>query len=311
MKYQQGISYRIKQKIKRKWQKAQNNRLLMDYYRRQNLVEARAPRFFRDIFIYFTISLLFFWFAPTLKIVLGGMIVVFVVMIFWRYSRQQRESLWLKKACFQKVANREYLRRLEKISPEVLLKILQEEICKKFKVKSLEIRDGFLEGSLWGKKLAVVYLDVHGEEFVTTRKALSVARQCLQQGISQLLIFTNGEFDSALRDEEYFVSLLPFAVNIRLYNGEKLQQLLKHTLLFPSVSEIKEIIDCEKLQRQKKLFIIKKEVLKKKRITGYLLYSCVLFFMAWLRLGAVYLNVFVGLILLGFALIATLKSFQI
>jgi hypothetical protein len=311
MKNKQRISQSIKQKIKRRWQKAQNNRLLRDYYRRQNLVEARVPRFLRDLFVFFAILLLLFWFAPTVKIVLGGMIVVFAVIVLWRFSKQQREDLRLKKACFRKIARREFQKRLEKTSPEVLLKILQEEIFKKFKIDNLEINNGILEGRLWGEKLAVVYLDVNGEEFVTTREVLSVGRKCFQQGFSQVRIFTNGEFDLALREGENFVSLLPSEVNLKLYNGEKLQCLLKKTLLFPSVSEIKEVIDCEKLERQKKVLAIKKEVLKKKRITGYLLYSCLLFFMAWLRLGAVYLNMIAGLILLGFALIITLKKFQV
>ncbi|MDD4665214.1 MAG: hypothetical protein PHC81_01455 [Clostridia bacterium] len=306
MRYQQRIIQKIGEKIKYRWSKWQNKRLLKGYYRSQNLIELRAPRFLQNVFVFFVILLLLFWYAPTLNIAFWGIIVFFVVMVWGRISKEQRESRQLKKACFQKIAVREYQKRLERTPHEVLMKILQEEISEKFEVRGLKINNGFLEGRLFGEKLVVAYLDVNREEVIAMREVQSVVKKCFQRGISQVRIFTNGDSPPAVSNLGQCYEL-----NLRLYNAEKLQYLLKNTLLFPSVSEITEIINCEKLKRQKKMSVIKGEILKKKKVSGYLLYSLLLFLMAWLRLGVVYLNIAASLILLGFALMIIIKNFQL
>lgn len=306
MEYKQRISARIGRTIGKRWGEWKNKRRLRDYYQSQNLVEPRFPRFLRDVFAFLVLFLLFFWYAPTLNIAFWGFIVTLAVIVFWRLSRQQRKYLQLKKSCFQKVAVREYQKRLEKTSHEVLLEILREEIKKKFAVSSLEISNGFLEGRLLGEKLVIAYLDVDREDTASTREVLAVVRKCFQRGISQVRIFTNGDFAPA--------SFNPgqcYQISLRLYNGDDLQYLLKNTLLFPSVSEIKEIINYEKLKRQKKMSSLKKEILKKQKVTGYLLYSLLLFLMAWFRLGIVYLNIVAGIVMLGFALLTLIKNSQV
>ena len=135
MKSWQSMSQNIKQNIKRRWQKKRNKRLLRAYYRRHNLVEARAPRLSRHLFIFLVILLLLFWFAPTLKIVGGGIIVVLTVLVLRCFFKRQSEDLRLKKACFQKIARQEFQKRLAQTPPDVFLKIVQAEIYKQYKIK--------------------------------------------------------------------------------------------------------------------------------------------------------------------------------
>lgn len=283
-----------------------NKRLQMDYFRSQNLIKQNSPRFLRDAFIIFMLFFILLWLLPSPSLAILVFAISFALLIFRRYIKRKREYTRLKKACFQRVAVREYQKRLEKLAPDVLLSLLQDELSRKFEINDLKVNNGLLEGRFLGEKIAVAYLHAHGEEIVTKREVLAVLRKCLQHGFTQVRIFSNGDFVNNLWDLTHYHEL-----NLRLYNGDKLQYLLKNTFLFPSVSQIREIISLEMSKRRQKLSLIKMEITKKKKYTGYLFYSVLLFLMAWLNLGVVYLNLIAGLILLGLALTNFLQSLRV
>jgi hypothetical protein len=206
---------------------------------------------------------------PSLNIAIWGIVILLGLMIFRRYSKQKEKYLQIKKVCFQKAAVREYKKRLEKISPDILLGILNEEISKKFRISPLQLNNGMLEGRLLGEKIVVAYLDVHGEDIVSKREVLSIIRESMRRGISQIRIFTNGDYNADVTDLGK-----RYELNLRLYNGDKLQYFLKNTYLFPSVSQIKEIINFEMFKRQKKLAILKKEIIKKKILVTSFIVCC-------------------------------------
>ncbi|MFA6662561.1 MAG: hypothetical protein WCS56_05965 [Bacilli bacterium] len=282
-----------------------DKRVLKEYYRSLNLVEPLAPHFILDTFIFLFLLLLLLWFIPSLRIAVWGIIILLGLMVFLRYSKQKKRYIQIKKACFQKIADREYNKRVEKTSPDTLLGILNEEISKKFRISHLQLNNGMLEGRLLGEKIVVAYLDVHGEDIVTRREVLSVIRESIRRGILQIRIFTNGDFNADVSNLEK-----RYELNLRLYNGDMLQYLLKNTYLFPSVSQIKEIINTEMYKRQRKVAILKNEIMKKKKYSGYLFYSLLLLLMAKLGRGAEYLNIIAGLILLFFAITNILKNMQ-
>lgn len=282
-----------------------DKRILKDYYRSQNLIEPLVPRFIVDTVVFLILLLLFLWYIPSFDIAIWGIVILFGLMIFRRYSKHKKKYLQIKKACFQKIALREYKKRLEKTTPDIVLNILKGEISKKFQVSHLKTNNGMLEGRLLGEKIMIAYLDVHGEDIVTKREVLSVIRESMRRGISQIRIITNGDFNADVTDLGK-----RYELNLRLYNGDKLQYLLKNTYLFPSVSQIKEIIHSEMFKRQKKLAILKKEIMKKRKYTDYLFYGLLLLLLAKLGLGAVYLNLIAALILGGLALINIFENIQ-
>lgn len=248
-------------------------------------------------------TFLIFWQTPTFRLAMWGVLVLTIVMLLWRYFWQKRKKQQLKKAYFQKMVLQEYQKRLERSSHEIILRILQKEIEKKFMI-NLQIKHDILEGAWNGQKLAVVYLEANKDEVISERDLLAVLRRCYQEGMSLVRILTNGEFTV---DSNNLARR--FNCNLRLYNGEKLMYLLKNTLLFPSLTEIKTIIKRGKEQRERRSSLIKKEFLKKNRCLGYLVYSLLLLFMAWNRIGFVYLNLIASLTLGGFALTIIIKYF--
>lgn len=248
-------------------------------------------------------TFLIFWQTPTFRLAMWGVLVLTIVMLLWRYFWQKRKKQQLKKAYFQKMVLQEYQKRLERSSHEIILRILQKEIEKKFMI-NLQIKHDILEGAWNGQKLAVVYLEANKDEVISERDLLAVLRRCYQEGMSLVRILTNGEFTA---DSNNLAQR--FNCNLRLYNGERLMYLLKNTLLFPSLTEIKTIIKRGKEQRERRSSLIKKEFLKKNRCLGYLVYSLLLLFMAWNRIGFVYLNLIASLTLGGFALTIIIKYF--
>lgn len=278
-------------------------RLFRDYLRSQKLIKPQTPHLLQDVLLFFLLFGLLIGNAPSPSLAILTVALIFMLIVYRRYLKRERELLRLKKVCFQKIAVREYQKRLEKISAEMLLDILQKELCRRFNLSTLKLNHGLLEGRFWGEKIAVAYLDVDGEELVSRRQVLAVVRKCLGQGITQVRIFTNGEFSITQADFAQYPEL-----NLRLYNGEKLQYLLRNTALFPSVSQIKEIISSEMCKQQKKLTLIQKGIIKKKKYAGYFFYSLLLFLMVWLEVGVVYLNLFAGIIILGFAVINLIRN---
>lgn len=304
MRYQHLLNDRIGKSLKAKWQKWQNERLRRDYYRVQSGETGLPPgRYFvKDMLVVFVASLFIFWFFSSLFLAAGSLVMLTAGRFYWRYIQQKKEDRRLKKACFEKITLREYEKRLAKTSPETILQILQQEIGRQFPVEKLSIKQGILEGEWKKKKLAIVYLEAH-DGLVAGRDVLQAVRKCYQAENTIVRIFSNGDFEDGVNHWSQL-----FNVDLRLYNKNRLAYFLRNTLLFPSVTEVKEIIEHEKSCRQRKLSLVKKELLRQNRFSGYLLYGLFLLFLAWNKIGIVVLNLFAGLVLLGIALFVVMKN---
>ena len=122
-----------------------DKRILKDYYRSQNLIEPLAPRFIVDTVVFLILLLLFLWYIPSFDIAIWGIVILFGLMIFRRYSKHKKKYLQIKKACFQKIAFVN-IKRL-KTTPDIVLNILKGEISKNFRW-SFKTNNGMLEGRL-------------------------------------------------------------------------------------------------------------------------------------------------------------------
>jgi hypothetical protein len=305
LRYQHLLTDRIGKSLQAKWQNWQNERLRRDYYRAQS-GESSMPRgryFLKDMLVVFVASLFIFWFFSSLILAAGSLVMLTAGRFYWRYYQQKKEDRRLKKACFAKVTFREYEKRLAKTSPETILQVLQQEIGRQFPVEKLRVKQGILEGEWKRKKLAIVYLEAHGG-LVAGREVLQAVRKCYQAENTIVRIFSNGDFEEGANRWSQL-----FNIDLRLYNKNRLSYFLRDTLLFPSVTEVKEIIEHEKNRRQRKLSLVKKELLRQNRFSGYLLYGVFLLFLAWNKIGIVALNLFAGLVLLGIALFVVMKNF--
>jgi hypothetical protein len=301
--YRHLFPEKIGKSISARWQKWQDQRLLRAYFR--GLMREKVspqPALFRDGLLVLLFSLLAFRFSPSFPpaLVLIGLLTA--GLLSWRILLRRKEDARLKKACFEQVAFREYEKRLAKTVPEVVLRILQDALERQFPIRRWRWVEGMLEGEWKGRRLAVVYLEAHGGN-VAGREVLAALKKCFHQGAEIIRIFSNGEFEE---DSCRWQQL--FNVDLRLYDGKRLAYFLKHSFLFPSVTEIKEIINQEKGRRQKRSSIIKKELMKKTRFSGYIAYSGLLLGMAWYRIGPVLLNLLAGLVLLGFALYVVIQN---
>jgi len=296
----------IVKKIKTSWGKRQEQKLLKEYYRRQSTCVSSASCLFQNTVLFTFLSLVIVWKSSTMRVALWGVLIIAIVIIIFRYFEQKKENKQLKKNCYKKIAEKEFWKRVEKVQDDKILMLLGKEIEKKKLATHIKTNEGMLEGILNYKKLAVIYLEVTGEDMVATKDLMSVIRRCIQEGIQQVRVFTNGEFgDNAMNLKQRY------DIDLRLYNSDKLIYLLKNTFLFPSLSEVEDIINHKKAKRQKRLNLIKREILERKHFGSYIMYSVILLLMSWYRIGVVYLNILAGISLLSLAFALIIKELKI
>lgn len=306
MRYLHLFPERIGQTIQTKWANWRNERLLKEYYHllNGNTVPASAARdILPNLLVALVPAFLLSWWSASLVL---GIITWFLFLgglAYWQARKRKKANLRLEKACYEKLAWREYQKRLVQTAHESVLRTLRREIIAQFRLSELSLKNGVLEGEWQGKKLAIAYLEAHNG-LVSGREVLATVRKCYHEGNRLIRIFSNGEYkEGADRLNQLF------NLDLRLYNGRRLAYLLKNTAFFPAVSEIKDIIDREKRSQPRKKALDKRELWGKKRFFGYLFYSVVLLFMAWLRIGLVPLNLLAGITLLAFAFIVVLKNY--
>jgi hypothetical protein len=285
-------------KINKWWKKWQDERLSIEYYKSISQKTSYTAGLLKNVLTLLILSFIILGKSKTYKMALWGIAFVVILLVVLHYFRTKKENLRLKKYCYKIVAEKEYSKRLENATPDFIIRLLGNEIRNRFQVSDFKIVNGILEGIIHNRKLAVVYVEVTGdEEHVPTRELMTVIRRCISSGIEELRIFTNGKYGPSSANLKQRYNL-----NLRLYNAEKLMDILKNTPIFPTLAEVKKLIDQEKFQRRKKLSLIKKEILEKKNFFSYIGYSIVLLLMSWYGIGIKYLNFMAGLILLGFAM---------
>jgi hypothetical protein len=257
-----------------------------------------------NIFLLFLLSCIAaFWLGGDLGQGLRNMLTVMVLWVpaayFWR-KKEDREML---KSCRTQIAAGEYAKRIDAAEPEDVLAALEKRICAAFSVRFFEKKEDLLLGVYQEEKLALVYRRRLNDDLVETRDMMQVLYAARAQGVTRVRIFTNSEF--AKKTESLGER---FGLEVKLYNGTKLQKFLKESPFYPSAAEVDTVLKRESEKRQRRLSIIKKEALKKNKTRNYILYGLVLLFMGKYGLGNLYLNSSFALVMLLLAVLSFLNK---
>ncbi len=105
-----------------------------------------------------------------------------------------------------------------------------------------------------------------------------------KQNVDEGIIITTSSFMDDVKD---FMVKLEQHINIDLYNLEKLVKLIRHTELYPSQKEIKEIILSKISDERRKIKQYQSIVISKSKVIKYMILSALIFF--WGRYTPYYL----------------------
>lgn len=282
-----------------KWKAARSLRLYcLDLCGKQS-----GSKLFNYFIILLLLVVLSFWFAPTPGRVLVNLS---LLMLFWAvgiYYFEKHERRGIIEACRGKITELEINKRINQLEHQQMLGIINEIIQTRYQVQQLREHDGVLFGHYGRDKLAVVYRHLENDEVLSTREMMQIMHQCRQAGLKQVRVFTNGEFSSKakLPGEHY-------DLEVKLYNGARLKRFLKGSSLYPTVAELDQIIKRESEKRQRKITILKKELLRKTKYRNYLKYGLILLLMARFELGSFYLNIVFAFLLLSLGVLSIFMS---
>lgn len=281
---------------KKNWAAWRARRMLNNYYFQDRGIPPGA-RFFRFLLLYLFLSLLILWKTSSFSQAAGGMALLFIIMLVVARYRYKKELELLKAKCHQGLVEREFTKRLDKKDEQQILELLGHQLAHIYPLMNMELVGDRLEGSYQGERIAVLYQHLGEGEIMETREVMYSVREMRQLGFKRIRVFTNGDFSvkSDLLGERYDVDL-------KLYNGVKLMQLLKETSLYPTEAEIEIMVRREMEKRNRKLYLIKRQMLQKSKTWNYLIYSLFLYVLTWYEIGYVYWNLFFAILMLGLSL---------
>ncbi len=286
----------LQKRIKKVYSSWIKKKMLKDYYLNQS---SRPPgaKILHYFLVFCCLSLLAIWRAASYKAAMINMLLVFILMIAIVFIANRRRSKQLEDECRGKLSSREYNARLEQCSQHDILKMLMEKIEVSYPVLNMRITENnVLEGENKGKKIAVYYLYPGENGFMETKDIVGILRECGQNSINVVRIFTHGQYSN-----KAFSLAERYGIDLKLYDGDRLRAFLKDSILVPAQEEIDTIIKQEIQKRKKRREIIRKQMLQRKKTGNYLLYSAILFSMAWFKIGAFYWNIVFALLLFGLA----------
>jgi len=284
-----NLSKRIK-KIVAEWKA---RKLIRDYCMGES-GKKPGPKYLNYLLAFLVFGVFAFWMASGYGEMFRNLLLVTAALFVTAYIFNKKEYTRVVEECRNKLAEREFNKRLDKTTGEDVLRILRDKITDAYPaVRDLELKEDMLTGLYENEALAVIYRYVDDEETVGTRDVLYLLHECRRQGIKEVRIFTNGEFGkkAGLLGERY-------NINLRLYNGFTLKRFIKGSDIYPSNSEIETLLKRESEKRERKIALIKKEILQRNKFKNYLIYSIVLFMLARFGIGNFYWNVSFGLLLL-------------
>lgn len=291
-------------RLLRLWQDFKKKRMLKAFYARER-TKPQGEKFFR----YFLILLGAFYLvlqnaSSLINAYFMATSVVFILTAAYILT-ERLELKHLREKCRKNMAREEFRKRLEQAEREEIMQTLAERLIVKYNVKDLSLADDRLLGSYRGKPLAVYYFGTEGEDAVETKELIAVIRKCRREGIDQVRAFTNNQFSfkaASLRER--------FELDLKLYEGSKLFELLKDTAFSPSAEDVDNLILKESENRKRKMAIIKDQALQGEKSGNYLLYGSLLFALAWFEIGSYYLNLVFGGIMYTLFFSTLLKRFS-
>lgn len=280
-----------------KWRR---NRQLRDYYMGYKQ-KPLGELLILNILIFSAACLFIFMRSEDFRQVIYWLMAVVITLIIGNVFFKKYEYKALEKKCREKIAENEFWRRLEQKNTADVIQLLGSTIKEKYSVKILKEERDTLQCKYNDALLAVIYRFIPYDEVMETKDVMYILRDCRQEGIMQVRLFTNGDFSEKTKTlgERY-------GMDVRLYNGLQMKGFLQDTNLIPTNEEVDYFIKRDMEKKQRKLSIIKNEVIRKKKTSIYLTYGLLLLFMAGLDIGIVYWNMLFGLILLSMALLSFL-----
>lgn len=291
-------------RMKRILEQRRNKRRLREYYISRT-EKPPSSQVFMNTFVFIAAALIVLWLSSNYRQVLLLLAVVYSMLLYGMVIRRRHGFARLEKECRMTTEEQEYKKRLEQAEQNEVLAMLKEGLMKKFPFVCLEIKDEHLEGFSRGEKMAVFYFPMAEEETLETRCVLNLLKDFRGQGFKQIRIFCGGTFSERAGElgERY-------ELNLGLYTGRQLAKVLRGTGLYPTESETENLIKRESIKRQRKLDLIKKQALQESKPGTYLIYSLVLFMLAWIKIGPVYWNLFFGLLLLVLAMVTLIQRLR-
>lgn len=274
-------------RLKVMWSDYRKQRRIKEYYLSQS-PKPMAARFFIMLLLFILVAGVILWRVETYKqaMVLMGLSFVLVLAAFWVIDRYQLELV--KEKCHEILGDKEFKKRLDNSSTSDVVTLISEEVGSNYPISVLEIEKDCVIGTYQGEKIAICYHYVSEDDSLETREVMQILRNCRQNGISQVTIFTNGFYSnkSPILGERYEIKRL------KLYNGDMLKLFLKNTILYPSLREIENIVKKNAERRLQRIKVLKKEALQGKKSSLYFLYSMFLLVLAWYGIGQLYWNLF-------------------
>ena len=254
----------------------------------------RGPKYLNFILALLFLSLFVFWRASGYGEAIRSLLLAWAALCLAFILINRRDDILGVKECKNRLACKEYRRRLDKAAGDEVLRVLQDSITTGYPaVEGLALKGDMLTGSYEKRRLGVVYRYVDEEDTVETRDLLYLLHDCREQGIKEARVFTNGEFSrKAVQLGERY------GINLKLYNGSAMKHFLKGTSLYPTESEIDAALKRESEKRQRRIDVLKKELLQKNKFKNYLIYGLVLLLMSRLGIGIYYWNVLFAALLL-------------
>lgn len=291
-------------KLKKYWRDRQSARAIKNYYLNERIGPAGEHW---ALFVLLAGAAIVYVFlqAVNFREVLGYSLLICMAFIAASILARKIELQELKAKCIERLGDGEFKRRLDKAYPGEVLGIIGQVLGQRFGLEEIKTTKEGLVGIYRGAKMAVYYRHLEEEEVMDTKNVMTILRNCRQQGIKQVRIFTNTDFSpkAPYLGERY-------EMNIVLYDGLRLKILLRETSLYPSPDEISNLIKKDSEKRHRKLSIIKKQAIRQGKTGSYLVYGGMLLSMAWFKLGYFYLNLFFAVLLFLLAGISLLRKLQ-
>ena len=274
-----------------------NNRALKEFYMNQS-TRPRGARFIQYLLGFCFLCVFAFWRASSYRAVMINTLLVLILMATFVFISNRWELARARKEYRSKLAHMEYSARLEQSSQHDVLVMLQQKIAESYPVSNLTINgNNVLEGRYNGQKTAIYYLYPDENGIVETKDIINILRECRQNSINTVRIFTDGLFSN-----KSFTLAERYGIDLKLNDGDRLRSFLKNSSLAPTEEEMDTIIKLTIQKRKRRMQVISKQMLHRKKTGHYLLYSGILFVTAWLKIGVVGWNIVFAFLLLALAI---------
>lgn len=243
------------------------------YYRGSSLLAPIINLIFAELLL-FVIGYL--WFVQRTKIPLLSLILTLIIMALLTAAilLQQRKSFQKKKVEVRRKVGRDYLvDHMKQLDSEEFKWQVTRLLLKLEGISDIRDQQHFLETTLHGRKTAIGIYHTNFDEEVPHTRLTEFLNQAKLEGYLQALFITSGSFSDSCRA----VAEKKSATRVQLLSLEDLLNRMELTGMFPDEKTIDALINKEINSREKKLEILKKEILMPKRIRAYLGYALLLF----------------------------------